>query len=66
MPSVFNNSNGQFDPDEREEAKAAMQKRREQGGGKGQGKGEAKPGQDPERRQKLLEKFEGPLLGQLA
>jgi len=41
------NGNGQLDPDEKEAAKAAMQKRREQrGGGKG--------GPDPERRQKLL------------
>lgn len=49
------NGNGQLDPDEREAAKEAMQKRREQGGGKGpagQGAG------DPERRQKLLEKFD--------
>jgi Ca2+-binding EF-hand superfamily protein len=45
------NGNGQLDPDEKEAAKAAMQKRREQrGGGKG--------GPDPERRQKLLAKFD--------
>lgn len=49
------NSNGQLDPDEREAAKAAMQKRREQGGGKGPG---GQGGLDPERRQKLLEKFD--------
>lgn len=49
------NGNGQLDPDEREAAKEAMQKRREQGGGKGQaGQG----ARDPERRQKLLEKFD--------
>ena len=49
------NGNGQLDPDEREAAKEAMQKRREQGGGKGPaGQGAA----DPERRQKLLEKFD--------
>jgi Ca2+-binding EF-hand superfamily protein len=49
------NGNGQLDQDEREAAKEAMQKRREQGGGKapaGQG------ARDPERRQKLLEKFD--------
>jgi Ca2+-binding EF-hand superfamily protein len=52
------NSNGQLDPDEREEAKAAVQKRRQQGGGTGLGKGGAKQGQDSERRQRLLEKFD--------
>ncbi len=49
------NGNGQLDPDEREAAKEAMQKRREQGGGKGPGR---QGGRDPERRQKLLEKFD--------
>ena len=49
------NGNGQLDPDEKEAAKAAMQKRREQGGGKGPG---GRGGPDPERRQKLLEKFD--------
>lgn len=48
------NGNGQLEPDEREAAKEAMQKRREQGGG--QGKEGAGP--DPERRKKLLEKFD--------
>lgn len=48
------NGNGQLDPDEREAAKEAMQKRREQGGG--QGKEGARP--DPERRQKILERFD--------
>jgi len=49
------NGNGQLDPDEKEAAKEAMQKRREQGVGKGQaGQG----ARDPERRQKLLEKFD--------
>jgi Ca2+-binding EF-hand superfamily protein len=49
------NGNGQLDPDEREAAKEAMHKRREQGGGKGPtGKGEV----DPERRRKVLEKFD--------
>jgi Ca2+-binding EF-hand superfamily protein len=57
------NSNGQLDPDEREEAKTAMQKQREQGGGKGPGKGRGQRQgqeqvQDPERRQKLLAKFD--------
>lgn len=49
------NGNGQMDPDEKEAAKEAMQKRREQGGGKGPGR---QGGPDPERRQKLLEKFD--------
>lgn len=49
------NGNGQLDPDEREAAKEAMQKRREQGGGKGLG---GQGGPDPERRQKLLAKFD--------
>ena len=49
------NGNGQLDPDEREAAKEAIQKRREQGGGKGPG---GQVGQDPERRKKLLEKFD--------
>lgn len=49
------NGNGQLDPDEKEAAKEAMQKRREQGGGKGPG---GKGGRDPERRQKLREKFD--------
>ena len=49
------NGNGQLDPDEKEAAKAAMQQRREQGGGKGPG---GKGGPDPERRQKLLAKFD--------
>jgi Ca2+-binding EF-hand superfamily protein len=49
------NGNGQLDQDEREAAKEAMQKRREQGGGKGPG---GQGGLDPERRQKLLEKFD--------
>lgn len=49
------NGNGQLDPDEREAAKEAMQKRREQSGGKGPtGKGEV----DPEIRRKVLEKFD--------
>jgi Ca2+-binding EF-hand superfamily protein len=49
------NGNGQLDPDEKEAAKEAMQKRREQGGGKAPGR---QGGRDPERRQKLLEKFD--------
>lgn len=49
------NGNGQLDPDEREAAKEAMQKRREQGGGKGPG---GKGGPDPERHRKLVEKFD--------
>jgi Ca2+-binding EF-hand superfamily protein len=49
------NGNGQLDPDEKEAAKEAMHKRREQGGRKGPG-GQGEP--DPERRQKLLEKFD--------
>jgi len=49
------NGNGQLDPDEREAAKEAMQKRRDQGGGKGPG---GQGGQDPKRRKKLLEKFD--------
>lgn len=49
------NGNGQLDPEEKEAAKAAMQKRREQGGGKGPG---GRGGPDPERCQKLLEKFD--------
>jgi Ca2+-binding EF-hand superfamily protein len=49
------NGNGQLDPDEREAAKEAMQKRREQGGGKGQG---GRSGIDPERRRKFMEKFD--------
>ncbi len=49
------NGNGQLDQAEKEAAKAAMQQRREQGGGKGPG---GKGGPDPERRQKLLEKFD--------
>lgn len=49
------NGNGQLDPDEREAAKEAMQKRREQGGGKGLG---GQGARDPERRQKFLEKFD--------
>lgn len=48
------NGNGRLDPDEKEAAREAMQKRREQGGGKGQGGA----GADPERRKKLLEKFD--------
>lgn len=49
------NGNGQLDPDEKEAAREAMQKRREQGGGKDQaGRG----GIDPERRQKFMEKFD--------
>jgi hypothetical protein len=47
------NGNGQLDPDEREAAKEAMQKRREQGG-----KGQGGVGKDPERRRKILEKFD--------
>lgn len=50
------NGNGQLDPDEREAAKAAMQRRREQGGGKGQGRQAGAA--DPERRQKMLERFD--------
>ena len=49
------NGNGQLDPDEREAAKEAIQKRREPGGGKAPG---GQGGQDPERRKKLLEKFD--------
>lgn len=49
------NGNGQLDPDEREAAKEAMQKRREQGGGKGQAGQAARA---PERHRKLLEKFD--------
>ena len=49
------NGNGQLDPDEKEAAKEAMQKRREQGGGKGQG---GQGARDQERRRKLLEKFD--------
>lgn len=49
------NGNGQLDPDEREAAREAMQKRREQAGGKAPG---GQRGQDPERRKKLLEKFD--------
>ena len=49
------NGNGQLDPDEKEAAKEAMQKRWEQGGGRGPGR---QGGPDPERRQKLLEKFD--------
>lgn len=49
------NGNGQLDPEEREAAKEAMQKRREQGGGKGPG---GQGARDPERRKKLLEKFD--------
>jgi len=49
------NGNGQLDPDEREAAKAAVQKRREQGGGKGPAK-QGEP--DPERGRKLLERFD--------
>lgn len=49
------NGNGQLDSDEKEAAKAAMQKRREQRGGKGLG---GQGGPDPERRQKLLAKFD--------
>lgn len=49
------NGNGQLDPDEREAAREAMHKRREQGGGDSPGG----PGvQDPERRKKMLEKFD--------
>lgn len=50
------NGNGQLEPDEREAARAAMQRRREQGGGKGQGRQAGAA--DPERRKKLLEKFD--------
>jgi hypothetical protein len=50
------NGNGQLEPDEREAAKAAMQRRREQGGGKGQGRQAGAA--DPERRKKMLEKFD--------
>lgn len=49
------NGNGQLDPDEKEAAKEAMQKRREQGVGKGPG---GQGGPDPERRRKLLERFD--------
>jgi hypothetical protein len=49
------NGNGQLDPDEREAARETMQKRREQGGGKGQG---GRSGIDPERRRKFMEKFD--------
>jgi hypothetical protein len=57
------NGNGQLDPDEREAAREAMQKRRAEGGGaKGQGDG----GPAPERRQKLLEKFDTDGDGQLS
>jgi Ca2+-binding EF-hand superfamily protein len=57
------NSNGQLDPDEKEAAKEAIQKRREQGGGKGPGR---QGGPDPERRQKLLEKFDSDGDGKLS
>jgi Ca2+-binding EF-hand superfamily protein len=57
------NGNGQLDPDEREAAKEAIQKRREQGSGKGPGR---KGGPDPERRQKLLEKFDSDGDGKLS
>ena len=57
------NGNGQLDPDEKQAAKAAMQKRREQGGGKSQG---GRGGPDPERRQKLLEKFDSDGDGKLS
>jgi len=57
------NGNGQLDPDEREAAKEAMQKRREQGGGKGTG---GQGGRDPERRQKLLAKFDSDGDGKLS
>ena len=57
------NGNGQLDPDEREAAKEAMQKRREQGGGKGPGR---QGGPDPERRQKLLAKFDSDGDGKLS
>lgn len=49
------NGNGQLDQDEQEAAKEAMQKRREQGGGKGPG---GQGGPDLERRKKLLAKFD--------
>lgn len=54
------NGNGQLDPDEKEAAKAAMQSRPEQGGEKGRGgKGPGgKGGTDPDRRRKLLEKYD--------
>jgi hypothetical protein len=57
------NGNGQLDPDEREAAKEAMQKRRQQGGGKGPG---GQGGRDPERRQKLLAKFDSDGDGKLS
>lgn len=57
------NGNGQLDADEREAAKEAMQKRRDQAGGKGQ-RGQGAP--DPERRKKLLEKFDTDGDGQLS
>jgi hypothetical protein len=47
------NGNSQLEPEEREAAKEAMQKLREQAG-KGQGGAQI----DPERRQKLLKKFD--------
>lgn len=56
------NGNGQLDPDEREAAREAMAKRREQGGGKG-GRGQ---GADPERRKKMLERFDKDGDGQLS
>jgi hypothetical protein len=48
------NGNGRLDPEEREAARAAMQKRRADGGGKGP----AGAGADPERRRKMLERFD--------
>ncbi len=49
------NGNGQLDPDERDAAREAMQKRRQQAGGSSSGR----PGtMDPQLRKKLLEKFD--------
>jgi hypothetical protein len=49
------NGNGQLDPDERDAAREAMQKRRDEAGGRTSGR----PGaMDPELRKKLLEKFD--------
>lgn len=56
------NGNGQLDPDEREAAREAKEKRASQGGGKGagggKGQGKGKGQSDPERRAKLLERFD--------
>jgi len=48
------NGNGQFDPDERQAARKAIQDRRERRGGQGRGGA----GTDPERRRKVIERFD--------